>query len=237
MIRMLRGFVLVFMAVLMSVSTATAQKKKKSSIRGAGLGALVGQLVGGDTEATLVGAAVAWSGGCVATTPAVGSATVRGAITRGRNRRVCPVSGLAGTLRGPLDRDLDRLAVGGGDIVACGGDKGQEDRDDDQSPPGTPTGVRCTSRTSGGRDPTENGLHHGGDLHFSALRQLGDRSAPDLLAVMLRTRDECCTAFGDQIASRAPIGPLGRLWYRIVVRDDRRVQMARRDDLRCAARA
>ena len=50
---------------LAAVSTAAAQEKKKSTIKGGGIGALLGQAIGGDTESTLIGAAIGASLGHV----------------------------------------------------------------------------------------------------------------------------------------------------------------------------
>ena len=45
-------------AIAVAFCSAEAQEKKKSTIKGAGLGALLGQAIGGDTEATLIGGAI-----------------------------------------------------------------------------------------------------------------------------------------------------------------------------------
>jgi hypothetical protein len=47
-----------FLAIVLPVVTTNAQETKKSTLRGAGFGALVGQVIGKDTESTLIGAAI-----------------------------------------------------------------------------------------------------------------------------------------------------------------------------------
>lgn len=52
------GLVLLCAALALSGGSATAQETKKSTVKGAGIGALLGQAIGHDTESTVIGGVI-----------------------------------------------------------------------------------------------------------------------------------------------------------------------------------